>query len=355
MGSRSHRHYPPEFHRDVWQNPYGRACRRAQRRVHLSPQLPFGWVDYPPGVNRLIGPWWLANLVYPQLFPDDLAPTANSTSASITRSRPTPKSTRVLGEPGLTLARARAAWPGSFAAVVIAGGWSSYRFAMGRSPDSPAHLLRRAWAKRPRSPRGLPPTSRPSSSSARPARLGRAAGGRRAGGGGRGVPGHVPQSPVSPDILGASAGAALGAVLAIFFSLPSSPSRPWPSWAAWWRLCWSTCSGLDAGPTTPADLLLTGVVVGTLLGRRHRADGVPGGPLQPAARHHLLAAGKPVREFPTRGPPYPCSLPVACPVACLPIALRSAAERDVPHRRSGRTLRPRRGACARWWSPGPRW
>src|SRR5688572_26561107 len=24
-------------------------------RVHLSPKLPFGWVDFPPGVNRLIG------------------------------------------------------------------------------------------------------------------------------------------------------------------------------------------------------------------------------------------------------------------------------------------------------------
>ena len=29
-------------------------------RVHLSPKLPFGWVDFPPSVNRLIGLWWLA-------------------------------------------------------------------------------------------------------------------------------------------------------------------------------------------------------------------------------------------------------------------------------------------------------
>ena len=28
-------------------------------RVHLSPKLPFGWVDFPPSVNRLIGLWWL--------------------------------------------------------------------------------------------------------------------------------------------------------------------------------------------------------------------------------------------------------------------------------------------------------
>jgi iron complex transport system substrate-binding protein len=42
------------------------------RRVHLSPRLPFGWVDFPPSVNRLIGLWWLAKNLYPDLFPEDL-------------------------------------------------------------------------------------------------------------------------------------------------------------------------------------------------------------------------------------------------------------------------------------------
>jgi iron complex transport system substrate-binding protein len=42
------------------------------RRVHLSPKLPFGWVDFPPSVNRLIGLWWLAKILYPELFPEDL-------------------------------------------------------------------------------------------------------------------------------------------------------------------------------------------------------------------------------------------------------------------------------------------
>jgi iron complex transport system substrate-binding protein len=41
-------------------------------RVHLSPKLPFGWVDFPPCVNRLIGLTWLAKLLYPNLFPEDL-------------------------------------------------------------------------------------------------------------------------------------------------------------------------------------------------------------------------------------------------------------------------------------------
>jgi iron complex transport system substrate-binding protein len=41
-------------------------------RVHLSPKLPFGWVDFPPSVNRLIGLWWLGKVLYPELFPEDL-------------------------------------------------------------------------------------------------------------------------------------------------------------------------------------------------------------------------------------------------------------------------------------------
>ena len=42
------------------------------KRVHLSPKLPFGWVDFPPSVNRLIGLWWLAKILYPDLFPEDI-------------------------------------------------------------------------------------------------------------------------------------------------------------------------------------------------------------------------------------------------------------------------------------------
>jgi iron complex transport system substrate-binding protein len=41
-------------------------------RVHLSPKLPFGWVDFPPSVNRLIGLWWLAKILYPDRFPENI-------------------------------------------------------------------------------------------------------------------------------------------------------------------------------------------------------------------------------------------------------------------------------------------
>ena len=41
-------------------------------RVHLSPKMPFGWVDFPPSVNRLIGLWWLAQIFYPDHFKEDI-------------------------------------------------------------------------------------------------------------------------------------------------------------------------------------------------------------------------------------------------------------------------------------------
>src|SRR4029077_13676817 len=41
-------------------------------RVHLSPKLPFGWVDFPPSVNRLIGLWWLGKILYPDQFSEDM-------------------------------------------------------------------------------------------------------------------------------------------------------------------------------------------------------------------------------------------------------------------------------------------
>src|SRR5690606_17578063 len=38
-------------------------------RVHVAPILPFGWLDGPPGVNRLIGLPWLLPRLYPHRYP----------------------------------------------------------------------------------------------------------------------------------------------------------------------------------------------------------------------------------------------------------------------------------------------
>ena len=43
-----------------------------KKRVHFVPDLPFSWLDEPPGLNRLIGLAWLGSLLYPSLFPEDV-------------------------------------------------------------------------------------------------------------------------------------------------------------------------------------------------------------------------------------------------------------------------------------------
>src|SRR5690606_17886143 len=61
------------FAASVRQDPSWKSVTAVKNgRVHLSPKMPFGWVDFPPSVNRLIGLWWLAKLLYPERFPEDM-------------------------------------------------------------------------------------------------------------------------------------------------------------------------------------------------------------------------------------------------------------------------------------------
>lgn len=61
------------FAQTVRNNPLWRSVSAVKNgRVHLSPKLPFGWVDFPPGVNRLPGLWWIGQKVLPAQFPEDL-------------------------------------------------------------------------------------------------------------------------------------------------------------------------------------------------------------------------------------------------------------------------------------------
>jgi iron complex transport system substrate-binding protein len=62
-----------EFAANVRNDPSWASVKAVRdNRVHLSPKMPFGWVDFPPSVNRLIGLWWLAKILYPDRFPEDL-------------------------------------------------------------------------------------------------------------------------------------------------------------------------------------------------------------------------------------------------------------------------------------------
>jgi iron complex transport system substrate-binding protein len=44
----------------------------AEKRLHVAPALPFGWIDSPPGLNRLIGLDWLISVLYPDFSRADL-------------------------------------------------------------------------------------------------------------------------------------------------------------------------------------------------------------------------------------------------------------------------------------------
>jgi iron complex transport system substrate-binding protein len=43
-----------------------------KKRVYLAPAEPFGWIDDPAGVNRIIGLPWLSALCYPAVYQEDL-------------------------------------------------------------------------------------------------------------------------------------------------------------------------------------------------------------------------------------------------------------------------------------------
>ena len=53
-------------------DPGWRALRAVEaHRLYLAPALPFGWIDEPPGINRLLGLRWLAATLHPEIFPWD--------------------------------------------------------------------------------------------------------------------------------------------------------------------------------------------------------------------------------------------------------------------------------------------
>jgi len=63
----------PNFWKSIWSDPRWRAVKAVSaKRVYLSPHLPFGWFDFPPGANRLLGLWWAGKLLYPKEFDVDL-------------------------------------------------------------------------------------------------------------------------------------------------------------------------------------------------------------------------------------------------------------------------------------------
>ncbi len=56
----------PAFYNSLLHDPGWRTLAAVRNKhVYLEPQSPFGWINDPPGVNRLIGLYWLSVLLYP--------------------------------------------------------------------------------------------------------------------------------------------------------------------------------------------------------------------------------------------------------------------------------------------------
>ncbi|SFA73111.1 iron complex transport system substrate-binding protein [Poseidonocella pacifica] len=61
------------FYGRVWADPLWAGVEAVRTgQVYLSPTAPFGWIDRPPSVNRMMGLQWMAGLFYPDDWGSDL-------------------------------------------------------------------------------------------------------------------------------------------------------------------------------------------------------------------------------------------------------------------------------------------
>ena len=162
----------------------------------------------------------------------------------------------------------RSAWPGALAALAVLAAGVLLAFAQGRYSISPEQLVRAAWALLSAQPSGLPANVETVVWQIRGPRVLAALGvGAALSVAGTAFQGLFRNPLVSPDILGASAGAALGAVLGIFFSLGifGIQAAAFAGGLVAVALVYLLGSSMRGGDPILM-LLLTGVVVGSLLG-----------------------------------------------------------------------------------------
>jgi len=160
------------------------------------------------------------------------------------------------------------AWPAAAVVVVVLVGGVLFAFAQGRYAVSLSELARLAWARLTAQPSGLPTNVETVVWQIRgPRVLAAFAVGAALSVAGTAFQGLFRNPLVSPDILGASAGAALGAVLGIYFSLGilGIQAAAFAGGLAAVALVYALGSTLRSGDPVLM-LLLTGIVVGSLLG-----------------------------------------------------------------------------------------
>jgi iron complex transport system substrate-binding protein len=67
------------FFGKIFDDPLWAGIRAVRdKKVYLAPTAPFGWIDRPPSLNRVIGLRWLAGLFYPDQLKQDLRETTRS-------------------------------------------------------------------------------------------------------------------------------------------------------------------------------------------------------------------------------------------------------------------------------------
>ena len=192
--------------------------------------------------------------------------------------------------------RPRSAWPGALAALAVLAAGVLLAFAQGRYSISPEQLVRAAWALLSAQPSGLPANVETVIWQIRGPRVLAALGvGAALSVAGTAFQGLFRNPLVSPDILGASAGAALGAVLGIFFSLGIFGIQA----AAFAGGLAGGGAGLsarlfDARRRPDPDAAPHRRGGGLAPGRGHWPGEVPRRPVQPAPGDDVLAARQPV-------------------------------------------------------------
>jgi iron complex transport system substrate-binding protein len=61
------------FYNALRRDPLWRSLSAVRdKHVFLAPSMPFGWIDNPAGVNRIVGLYWLSDLFYPNVLEEDL-------------------------------------------------------------------------------------------------------------------------------------------------------------------------------------------------------------------------------------------------------------------------------------------
>lgn len=65
----------PAFLASVMKDPAWAGIKAVKdKKVYLLPSSPYGWLDGPPGVNRMMGILWLESILYPKQFDGDILP-----------------------------------------------------------------------------------------------------------------------------------------------------------------------------------------------------------------------------------------------------------------------------------------